>query len=96
MRADPGQAALDGRVAASSVAERVAWVATMRRAAHMIVWQQADALGIIDPVEQAEFLLRRLYPNESEAWFESVVSRLRAAHEGGTWSGFKRPHPGEG
>ncbi|NJD28628.1 MAG: hypothetical protein FIA92_10065 [Chloroflexi bacterium] len=91
MRPDPGRAALDERIAASSVDERVGWAAAMRTAALVTVWQQADAAGLTDPVEQAEFVLRRLYPEESEAWVESVVGQLRADHAAGRWSGFKRP-----
>jgi len=84
---------MDARVAASSVADRVAWLAAMREAALRIVWQQVDAAGIDDPVEQAEFLLRRLYPEESESWFLGVVDRFRAARAAGTWDGFQRPGP---
>ena len=84
---------MDARVAASSVADRVAWLSAMRKAALQIVWQQVDAAGIDDPVEQADFLLRRLYPEESESWFAGVVDRLRAAHAAGTWNGFPRPGP---
>ena len=91
MRAEPSRAAMDARVAASSVADRVAWLATMREAAMRTVWQQIDAAEIIDPVEQAGFLLRRLYPEESESWFVGVVDRLRAARAAGTWDGFQRP-----
>lgn len=43
-----------------------------------------------EPVEQAEFLLRRLYPEESESWFLGVIDRLRAARAAGTWNGFQR------
>lgn len=82
---------MDARVAASSIADRVAWLTAMREAALQIVWQQADEAGIDDPVKQAEFLLRRLYPEESESWFLGVVDRLRAARAAGTWDGFQRP-----
>ena len=84
---------MDARVATSSVADRVAWLAAMREAALRIVWQQVDVAGIDDPVEQAEFLLRRLYPEESESWFLDVVERFRAARVAGTWNGFQRPSP---
>jgi hypothetical protein len=93
MRAEPSQAAMNARVAASSVADRVAWLAAMREAAVRIVWQQVDAAGIDDPLEQAEFLLRRLYPEESESWFLDVIDRFRVARAAGTWDGFQRPVP---
>jgi hypothetical protein len=63
----------------------------MREAAVRSVWQQLDDAAIADPVDQADFLLRRLYPDESEAWFAAVLDQLRAAHAAGTWSGFRRP-----
>jgi len=91
MHLEPGRAELDARVAAASVEERVEWVAAMRLAGLRIVWQQADAAGISDPVEQADFILRRLYPEMPDAWFDDVVGQLRALHAAGRWGGFRRP-----
>ena len=91
MRPDPGRADLLARLAESSVEDRVAWLATMRDAGLRSAWQQVDRAGITDPVEVAAFLLRRLYPRESEAWFRAVVAELREAHAAGAWSGFARP-----
>lgn len=71
--------------------ERTARMVELRRDGLWAVWQQVDAAGIADPIEQAEFLLRRLYPEESAAWLISVLDQLRAAHAGGTWSGLLRP-----
>ena len=47
--------------------------------------------GVTDPVEQADFLLRRLYPEMPEQWFSDVVAKLAALHALGTWHGFQRP-----
>lgn len=91
MHPDPGQAALDRRVAAASVEKRVEWVATMRLAGLRTVWQQVDAAGVTDPVEQADFILRRLYPEMPEAWFEDIVGQFRSLHAAGRWNGFRRP-----
>ncbi len=91
MRVELAQAALDARIAASTVEERVGWLAAMRQAGLRSVWEQVDAAGVSDPVEVAEFLLRRLYPEQSERWFAEVLGQLRAAHAAGTWSGFRRP-----
>ena len=55
------------------------------------VWQQADEAGIIHPVEQADPLLRRLYPEMPEPWFREVVAKLEAMHAAGTRHGLKRP-----
>lgn len=91
MRIDPGRTALLARLAGSTVEERVAWLATMRDAGIRSAWQQVDAAGISDPIETAEFLLRRLYAEESAMWLASVMAKLREAHAAGTWSGFARP-----
>jgi len=55
------------------------------------VWQQVDAAGIDNPVEQADFILRRLYPEMPESWFVDVVAKLCAKHVAGEWHGFQRP-----
>jgi hypothetical protein len=91
MRPDMGREELLERVAASSVEQRVTWLAAMRDAGIRSAWQQVDRAGITDPLEVAEFLLRRLYAGESEAWYDNVLINLRAAHETGDWSGFARP-----
>jgi len=40
---------------------------------------------------QAEFILRRLYPEMPESWFADVLSKLAAKHVAGEWHGFQRP-----
>jgi len=88
---EPGQSFLDARIAAASIEERVAWSARKRALGIRLVWQQADEAGIHDPVEQAEFMLRRLYPEMPEAWLGHVVARLARARAEGVWQGFERP-----
>jgi hypothetical protein len=78
-------------MAAASVEERVEWVAAMRLAGLRSVWQQPDGAGISDPVEQADFILRRLYPEMPDGWFDDIVGELRALHAAGRWPGFRRP-----
>ncbi|CAN5805327.1 hypothetical protein BH23CHL8_BH23CHL8_08000 [soil metagenome] len=90
-RPDPGQALLDARIAASSVEERVAWVAAKRRLGFQLVWQQVDQAGIRDPVEQARFILGRLYPDMPQAWFQHTIDELARRHGEGRWHGFERP-----
>jgi hypothetical protein len=80
-----------GRIARSSIDDRVAWLATMRKAGVQSAWQQVDRAGLRDPLEIAEFLLRRLYPNQSAAWLEDILARLRSEYEVGAWKGFSRP-----
>lgn len=91
MRLEPGQAQLDARVAESSVEERVEWTVRKRQLGLQLVWQQVDAAGIGDPVERADFILRRLYPEMPEAWFRDVMAKLAARHAAGEWHGFARP-----
>ncbi len=69
----------------------MAWASNKRTIGMQICWQQADEAGITDPVEQADFLLRRLYPEMPEAWFRDVVTRLGVLRDSGQWHGFARP-----
>jgi hypothetical protein len=91
MRPDPGQALLDERIAASTVEERVAWVAAKRALGYQLVWQQIDAAGITDPVAQAAFMLQRLYPDMPEVWVHNVIGHLRQRQVAGQWRGPERP-----
>jgi hypothetical protein len=81
---------LDERISASSIEERVAWNEERRRLGHRLVWQQADAAGATEPLDQAEFLLRRLYPEMPDDWFKVVLAKLSELHEAGRWNGFER------
>lgn len=74
-----------------SVSDRTARMAELRANGRWAVWQQVDAAAISDPVEVAEFVLRRLYPEQREEWFAEVLGQLQAARAAGTWSGFHRP-----
>jgi hypothetical protein len=91
MRPEPGQADLDAAIVQASVEARVAWVTAKRALAMRIVWQQLDAAGIDDPVEQARFLLGRLYPDMPLAWRESTIAALAERHAHGRWHGYPRP-----
>ena len=91
MRFDPGRPLQEAVIAAMSPVDRTDRMARLRENGRWLVWQQADAAGISDPVEQADFILRRLYPEMPEAWFEDIVGQLRELHAAGRWSGFRRP-----
>ncbi len=93
MRPDPGRSDLLERVSRSSVDERVAWLTTMRQAAIRSAWQQVDRAGLSDPLAVAEFLLRRLYPEQPEASLAAILAQLRSDYEAGHWPGFARPEP---
>lgn len=94
MRPDPGRDAQESVIAGMPPADRVRIGADLRAKGMLLVWQQVDAAGIDNPVEQADFVLRRLYPEMPEAWFRDVVSKLAAKHVAGEWQGFERPEHG--
>ena len=93
MRPDPGRAIQESVIAAMSAYDRTAVTAELRANGRWAVWRQVDSAGISDPIVIAEFVLRRLYPEQREAWFAEVLGQLRAARAAGTWSGFQRPDP---
>lgn len=93
MRPDPGRAIQESVIASMSSYDRTAVAAELRANGRWAVWRQVDAAGISNPVEVAEFVLRRLYPEQREAWFAEVLGQLRAALAAGTWTGFRRPDP---
>ena len=56
-----------------------------------MVWEQVESAGLTDPLEQADFLLRRLYPEMPEAWFEECLAKLTGLRAAGKLHGFERP-----
>ena len=66
-------------------------MAELRANGRWLVWRQVDAAGIDDPVEAAEFILRRIYPELSAQRLTEIMGQLRAAGAAGTWNGFARP-----
>jgi hypothetical protein len=91
MRPDPGRELQESAIALMSVSDRTARMAELRANGRWAVWQLADGAGLTDPIEVAEFVLRRLYPEQLDVWFTEVLDQLRAARAAGTWSGFQRP-----
>jgi hypothetical protein len=43
------------------------------------------------PLEEARFLLRRLYPDLDGRRLEALMSELAARFDDGSWTGFRRP-----
>lgn len=91
MRPDPGRALQEAVIASMTAVDRTGTVADLRANGRWAVWRQVDAAGLEDPVEIAEFVLRRLYPNERDGWYVDVLDQLRSARDAGGWSGFARP-----
>ena len=94
MAVDQGQLRLDERLLAVGLAGRRAVHERLRAAAFVRVWAQADRAGPMTELEQARFLLRRLYPDLEGPRLEAIMDRLETDWHAGTWTGFRRPGPG--
>lgn len=90
MAVDLAQAQLDERVRAAGPDGRMRLHSRMYRQAFEIVWAQADRAGEMTELERARFLLRRLYPDLEGPRLESIMTRLAAEWDAGTWTGFRR------
>ncbi len=91
MAVDQAQARFDERLRQVGAAERMRVHDQMYRQAFVLVWAQADRAGPMSELERARFLLRRLYPDLEGPRLESIMARLEAEWEAGTWTGFRRP-----
>jgi hypothetical protein len=88
---DLAQLRLDERVRATTPLERMRLHVEMYGLAFEMVWAQADRAGAMTELERARFLLRRLYPDLEGPRLESIMTRLEAEWQAGTWTGFRRP-----
>jgi hypothetical protein len=91
-RADP---TFDARLREAGIDGRRRVHDDLRREALVRVWAVADRAGPMTELERARFLLRRLYPEYEGERLESIMRRLEAEWEAGTWTGFRRPAPGD-
>lgn len=91
MRPDPGSHLQEAALAALTTMERTDRMAQLRANGRWLVWRQVDSAGIDDPIEAAEFILRRFYPDASTVWLDQIIGQLRADRAAGTWNGFSRP-----
>jgi len=78
-------------LASMTTMERTSRMAQLRANGRWLVWRQVDSAGIDDPIEAAEFVLRRLYPEASAGWLAQILEQLRVARAAGSWNGFSRP-----
>lgn len=90
MAVDLAQAQLDERVRLAGSHGRMRLHGAMYRQAFDLVWAQADRAGEMTELERARFLLRRLYPDLEGPRLESIMTRLAAEWDAGTWTGFRR------
>jgi hypothetical protein len=85
---DAGQRALDDRVRAMSPAERAEHALVL---VLVLVNDAADTAGPMSELDRAIFILRRLYPEYTEAQLARIRDDLARREAAGTWSGFTRP-----
>lgn len=90
MAVDLAQTQLDERVRAAGPDGRMRLHSRLYRQAFDLVWAQADRAGEMTELERARFLLRRLYPDLEGPRLASIMSRLAAEWDAGTWTGFRR------
>lgn len=88
---DAGQLALDERVRAVSATERAEVAYRLRRGALLLVNQAADEAGPMAELDRAIFILRRLYPEFTEAQLVQMREDLAGRQAAGSWHGFTRP-----
>jgi len=85
------QRQIDERVRAASPSDRMRLHVEMYRLAFTQVWAAADRAGPMTPIEEARFVLRRLYPDLEGPRLEAIMAELGARFEDGSWTGFRRP-----
>jgi hypothetical protein len=91
---DQVQAAFDARLRAAGPERRMRLHTQMYQDALRLVWAQADRAAPMSELQTARFLLRRLYPDLEGERLESLMTRLSAEFEAGTWTGFRRRNDG--
>ena len=91
MRPDPGRDLLEARLAAMTRDERALLSTELRVRGFALAWDQLDRAGPMGPVEQALFLIDRLYPEMPAVHRASIARQLEAQHAAGTWHGPERP-----
>jgi len=91
MRPDPGRDLQESVIAKMTPMARTRQVVGLRARGRLMVWQQLDDAGLVDPIAQAGFVLRRLYPEMSESWFVDVLGKLQQRRTSRGWAGFERP-----
>ena len=93
MRPDPGSDLLERVMGGLEPDARARIAHDLRERGHLLVWDQVDRAGPMSPVDQAMFILDRMYPEMPEAHRVSIRRQIEADYRAGTWHGFERPQP---
>jgi hypothetical protein len=91
MRPDPGRDLMEARLSALTRDERARHSAVLRERGVRLVWDQLDRAAVTDPVEQAMFLVSRMYPEMPAVHVEQLRQGFIAARERDGWDGPQRP-----
>lgn len=95
MPIDQAQLQLDERVRAATPEDRMRLHSELAWQARVLAWDAADRSAPMTELDRARFLLRRLYPDLRGQRLEAIMDRLEADWRAGTWTGFRRPDPGD-
>lgn len=75
--------------------QRVSLAAELREQAVAVVWaglrEREAALGRLDDLERARFILSRLYPTMRGPRLDAILADLAARQAAGSWAGFTPP-----
>ena len=92
---DPGAAELAAARRAWTVRERLQLAEELRDLAFDLAWsalrEREEAVGRLDELSRARFVLQRLYPEMTDARLAEVMDQLAARRAEGTWTGFTPP-----
>lgn len=93
MRPDPGAEMLEAMLASLSPDQRASIAYRLRQRGVLLVWDQVDRAEPMAPVDEAMFILGRMYPEMPDVHRASIRRQIEADHDAGIWHGFKRPPP---
>ena len=93
MRPDPGREQLERIHQGLSPNQRALIGQELRQRGFLSVWDQVDRTEAMAPVEEAMFVLARLYPEMPATHRASLRRQMQARYDAGTWRGFERPSP---
>jgi hypothetical protein len=91
MQPDPGLELLEGVLAGLGPDERANVAHDLRLRGFLLVWDQVDRATPMTKVDEAMFILDRLYPEMPAAHRASLRRQIEVDERAGRWHGFRRP-----